>query len=129
RRRRRRDGPVAAASIVPAFPIAKVLRYPKHLAKYWHERWPGEPELRQFLETNIGYRVDPRFRGSVFFYTLPIGTDIPMQSRPSPTGQCTTTICPSRVSSSTWGCRAVRIRAGSILGTVLTSMALIRSAK
>jgi hypothetical protein len=61
---------VAAASIVPAFPIAKALRYPKELAKYWHEGWPDEPELRQFLETNIGYRVDPRFRGSVFFYTF-----------------------------------------------------------
>jgi hypothetical protein len=61
---------VAAASIVPAVPIAKTLRYPKELAKYWHEGWPDEPELRQFLETNIGYSVDPRFRGSVFFYTF-----------------------------------------------------------
>jgi hypothetical protein len=61
---------VAAASIVPAVPIAKILRYPKELAKYWHEGWPDEPELGQFLETNIGYRVDPRFRGSVFFYTF-----------------------------------------------------------
>src|SRR5262245_16754390 len=61
---------VAAASIVPAIPIAKTLRYPKELAKYWHEGWPDEPELRQFLETNIGYRVDPRFRGSAFFYTF-----------------------------------------------------------
>src|SRR5215831_8017895 len=61
---------VAAASIVPAVPIAKTLRYPKELAKYWHEGWPDEPELRQFLENNIGYSVDPRFRGSVFFYTF-----------------------------------------------------------
>jgi hypothetical protein len=61
---------VAAASIVPAVPIAKTLRYPKDLAKYWHEGWPDEPELGQFLETNIGYSVDPRFRGSVFFYTF-----------------------------------------------------------
>jgi hypothetical protein len=61
---------VAAAAIVPAVPIAKVLRYPKYLAKYWHEGWPDEPELRQFLETNIGYRLDRRFRGSVFFYTF-----------------------------------------------------------
>jgi hypothetical protein len=61
---------VAAASIVPAVPTAKTLRYPKELVKYWHEGWPDEPELRQFLETNIGYRVDQRFRGSVFFYTF-----------------------------------------------------------
>ena len=61
---------VAAASIVPAVPIAKALRYPKVLAKYWHEGWPDEPELKQFLENNIGYRVDPRFRGSAFFYTF-----------------------------------------------------------
>jgi hypothetical protein len=61
---------VAVASIVPAVPIAKTLRYPKELAKYWHEGWPDEPELGQFLETNIGYRHDPRFRGSVFFYTF-----------------------------------------------------------
>jgi hypothetical protein len=56
---------VAAAAIVPAVLIAKVLRYPKY-----HEGWPDEPELRQFLENNIGYRVDPRFRGSAFFYTF-----------------------------------------------------------
>jgi hypothetical protein len=61
---------VAAAAIVPAVPIAKILRYPKYLVKYWHEGWPDEPELRQFLENNIGYRVDPRFRGSAFFYTF-----------------------------------------------------------
>jgi hypothetical protein len=61
---------VAVASIVPAVPIAKTLRYPKELAKYWHEGWPDEPELGQFLKTNIGYRHDPRFRGSVFFYTF-----------------------------------------------------------
>src|SRR5262249_29538735 len=61
---------VAAVAIVPAVPIAKTLRYPKELAKYWHEDWPDEPELRQFLENNIGYDVDPRFRGSVFFYTF-----------------------------------------------------------
>src|SRR5215471_9570542 len=61
---------VAAAAIVPAVPIAKILRYPKELAKFWHEGWPDEPELGQFLETNIGYRADPRFRGSVFFYTF-----------------------------------------------------------
>src|SRR5262249_53492857 len=50
---------VAAVAIVPAVPIAKILRYPKELAKYWHEGWPNEPELKQFLENNIGYRVDP----------------------------------------------------------------------
>jgi len=61
---------VAAVAIVPAVPIAKILRYPKELAKYWHEGWPNEPELKQFLENNIGYRVDPRFRGSAFFYTF-----------------------------------------------------------
>jgi hypothetical protein len=61
---------VAAVAIVPAVPIAKILRYPKELAKYWHEGWPDEPELGQFLENNIGFRADPRFRGSVFFYTF-----------------------------------------------------------
>jgi hypothetical protein len=61
---------VGVASIVPAVPIIKTLRYPKELVHYWQEGWPDEPELRQFLESNIGYRLDPRFRGSVFFYTF-----------------------------------------------------------
>jgi hypothetical protein len=61
---------VGVASIVPSVPIVKTLRYPKELVNYWQEGWPDEPELRQFLENNIGYRLDPRFRGSVFFYTF-----------------------------------------------------------
>jgi hypothetical protein len=61
---------VVAASIVPAVPIAKTLKYPKEFIPYWHGGWPDEPELRQFLETQIGYRVDPRFRGATFFYVF-----------------------------------------------------------
>jgi hypothetical protein len=61
---------VLSASVVPAVPIAKALKYPKEMSKYWYEAWPNEPELRQFLSNNIGLRTDPRFRGSVFFYTF-----------------------------------------------------------
>jgi hypothetical protein len=61
---------VAAASIVPAVPIAKILKYPKELVNYWHEGWPDEPELRQFLRDNIGLAVDHQFRGLAFFYTF-----------------------------------------------------------
>src|SRR5262245_11068758 len=61
---------VATASIVPAVAITKALTYPKWWPPYWHEAWPDEPELRAFLGNNIGLRGDPRFRGSVFFYTF-----------------------------------------------------------
>jgi len=58
---------VAIASVVPAVAINKALKYPKN---YWYEAWPDEPELRKFLGNNIGLRADPRFRGSIFFYTF-----------------------------------------------------------
>src|SRR5215813_3097339 len=45
---------VAVASIVPAVPIAKTLKYPKGFVPYWHEDWTDEPELRQFLSHKIG---------------------------------------------------------------------------
>ena len=61
---------VLATSVVPAVPIARALKYPKEMSKYWFEAWPNEPELRQFFRNNIGLRTDPRFRGSVFFYTF-----------------------------------------------------------
>jgi len=61
---------VVVACIVPVVPIAKTLKYPKGFVPYWHEDWSDEPELRQFFRNNIGFRNDPRFRGSVFFYTF-----------------------------------------------------------
>ena len=61
---------VVVASIVPAVPIAKTLKYPKGFVPYWHEDWTDEPELRQFLSNNIGLSVDRQFRGSAFFYTF-----------------------------------------------------------
>jgi hypothetical protein len=61
---------VLSTSVVPAVPIARALKYPKEMSKYWYEAWPNEPELRQFFRNNIGFRTDPRFRGSVFFYTF-----------------------------------------------------------
>ncbi len=61
---------VLAASVVPAFPIAKALRYPKTLSPYWREDWSNEPELRQFFSNNIGLAADTRFRGSALFYTF-----------------------------------------------------------
>src|SRR5262245_6661444 len=61
---------VLVASVVPAVPIAKALKYPKEMAKYWREAWPDEPELRRFLGNNIGLSVDHQFRGSAFFYTF-----------------------------------------------------------
>src|SRR5215471_6109781 len=61
---------VAAAAIVPAVPIANAFKYPKGFVPYWHEDWTNEPELRQFLSTNIGLSVGHQFRGSAFFYTF-----------------------------------------------------------
>jgi len=61
---------VVVASIVPAVPIAKTLKYPKGFVPYWHEDWSDEPELRQFLGRNIGLAVNHPFRGSAFFYTF-----------------------------------------------------------
>jgi hypothetical protein len=61
---------VVVASMVPVVPIAKALKYPKGFVPYWYEDWSDEPELRQFFRNNIGFRNDPRFRGSVFFYTF-----------------------------------------------------------
>ena len=58
---------VMVASIVPA---VKALRYPKELPASWREGLSDEPELRFFLGKNIGLRGDPRFRGSIFFYTF-----------------------------------------------------------
>jgi hypothetical protein len=60
---------VAVAFVIPATLIGKGVKY-KDLPNYWHEPWPNEPELRTFLGNNIGLRQDPRFRGSVFFYTF-----------------------------------------------------------
>jgi hypothetical protein len=60
---------VAIAFVIPAVLIGKGLKY-KELPNYWHEPWPNEPELRTFLDNNIGLRADPRFRGSIFFYTF-----------------------------------------------------------
>src|SRR5262249_41722714 len=61
---------VLSTFVVPAVPIAKALKYQKEMSKDWYEAWPNEPELRQFFRNNIGLRTDPRFRGSVFFYTF-----------------------------------------------------------
>jgi hypothetical protein len=61
---------ILVASVVPAVPIVKAVRYPKELSNYGYESWPNEPELREYLGNNIGLKVDPRFRGSVFFYTF-----------------------------------------------------------
>jgi hypothetical protein len=61
---------ILAVSIVPAIPTVKALRYPKALAQYWHESWPSEPELIDYIGKNISVRIDHRFRGSVFFYTF-----------------------------------------------------------
>jgi hypothetical protein len=55
------------ASVVPIVAIAGV---PREVARLWYEPWPDEPELRNFLASNIGLRADKRFRGSAFFYTF-----------------------------------------------------------
>jgi hypothetical protein len=55
------------ASVVPIVAIAGV---PREVAKLWYEPWPDEPELRNFLASNIGLRAGTRFRGSTFFYTF-----------------------------------------------------------
>src|SRR5262249_10607992 len=61
---------VTVASIVPAVPITNAFKYPKGFVPYWHEDWIDEPELRQFLSTNIGLSAGHQFRGSAFFYTF-----------------------------------------------------------
>jgi hypothetical protein len=55
------------AAVVPIVAIAEV---PREVAKLWYEPWPDEPELRNFLASNIGLRAGARFRGSAFFYTF-----------------------------------------------------------
>ena len=65
------DGLMAmgAVCIIPAVAIDTVVKYPKWKVKYWQENWPEQPELDQFLATEIGLRNDRRFRGTVLFYT------------------------------------------------------------
>jgi hypothetical protein len=70
---------VAIAFVIPAVLIGKGLKY-KELPNYWHEPWPNEPELRAFLGNNIGLRADPRFRGSIFFYTFQFDEFLTMDS-------------------------------------------------
>ena len=60
---------MGAALIIPAVAVGTVVKYPKWKVKYWQENWPEQPELDQFLATEIGLRSDRRFRGTVLFYT------------------------------------------------------------
>jgi hypothetical protein len=60
---------VAIAFVIPAVLMSRALKY-RDLPNYLYEAWPDEPELRNFFGSNIGLRADPRFRGSVFFYTF-----------------------------------------------------------
>jgi hypothetical protein len=60
---------MGVALIIPTVAIGTVSIYPKWKVKYWQENWPEQPELDQFLATEIGLRSDPRFRGTVLFYT------------------------------------------------------------
>jgi hypothetical protein len=60
---------IGAALIIPAVAIGTVSTYPKWKVKYWQENWPEQPELDQFLATEIGLRKDRRFRGTALFYT------------------------------------------------------------
>jgi hypothetical protein len=57
------------ALIIPTVAIGTVSIYPKWKVKYWQENWPEQPELNQFLASNIGLRNDRRFRGTALFYT------------------------------------------------------------
>ena len=60
---------MGAALIIPAVAIDTVVKYPTWKVKYWQENWPEQPELDQFLATEIGLRNDRRFRGTALFYT------------------------------------------------------------
>jgi hypothetical protein len=60
---------LAAVCIIPGVAIDTVVKYPKSKVKYWQENWPEQPELDQFLATEIGLRSDRRFRGTALFYT------------------------------------------------------------
>jgi hypothetical protein len=60
---------MGVALIIPTVAIGTVSIYPKWKVKYWQENWPEQPELNQFLASNIGLRNDRRFRGTALFYT------------------------------------------------------------
>jgi hypothetical protein len=60
---------MGAALIIPAVAVGTMVKYPKWKVKYWQENWLEQPELDQFLATEIGLRSDRRFRGTVLFYT------------------------------------------------------------
>ena len=60
---------LAAVCIIPGVAIDTVVKYPTWKVKYWQENWPEQPELDQFLATEIGLRNDRRFRGTALFYT------------------------------------------------------------
>jgi hypothetical protein len=60
---------LVAVCIVPTLTIDRVAKYPKATMRYWQESWLDQPELDQFLATEIGLRRDRRFRGTALFYT------------------------------------------------------------
>jgi hypothetical protein len=53
-------------SVVLAVSIVKARKY----SNFWYESWSNEPELREYLGSKISLKLDPRFRGSAFFYTF-----------------------------------------------------------
>jgi hypothetical protein len=53
-------------SIVLTVSIVKARKY----SNFWYESWSNEPELREYLGNKIGLRINPQFRGSIFFYTF-----------------------------------------------------------
>jgi hypothetical protein len=57
---------IAAMLIISIVLVVSIVKNSKN----WYEPWSNEPELREYLGNKIGLRVDPRFRGSVFFYTF-----------------------------------------------------------
>jgi hypothetical protein len=57
-----------AVAIIPAAVVGFAIERGPTYAEQFHERWPDEPELAQFLEDRIGLGGDRPFRGSAHFW-------------------------------------------------------------
>src|SRR5262249_37677400 len=56
------------------------IRHGSEHAERFHEHWPDEPELIQFLEDKIGLEVGESFRGSVHFWPFDYDTGLTASS-------------------------------------------------
>jgi len=69
-----------AVGIIPAVVVDFAIRHGSEHAERFHEHWPDEPELIQFLEDKIGLEVGRSFRGSVHFLQFDYDTGLTASS-------------------------------------------------